>query len=534
MLAAIFDHVDIARLLIAAGADVRLQDNLGLTAREWAVRRGSSEVAQLLPNALPAEMVPSPKNAPEKQARPKVAADRNPAAEAKITPQQDVLSGTEGQLRAMAEQRSEAEQQRRASVSETKIAPQHDALRWTKFHKRIMGDLERRKAEETRRESATETKIAPQQDAPSVADEFQKTQAEPQSASPIEPKITPQQDAPSVADEQQKTKADLESASPIETKIAPQQDAPSVADEQQKTKAEPERREAEEERSGATQPPAIEGKIEHQRILEESCERVEAEVRAKSQQPTRTAGERGNRGVPSGAARGTRPGISAGLPNPLEGHVDRNVREAPAAEPSPRPAMLEPKTSEPLNPPPIKRCPQCNATYGNALLTYCAFDDTKLISADDSLFNSPAVNDWTRPTLWALIAIIAVLGGSLGYLMNNYLSSEKESSAPIVVQTEQPETPRKDLPMIAGALSGMEVDVPEPEYPGQAKTEGVTGTIAVRVKVNKRGRVISARSSRGDSRLRAAAVKAAQKATFSPEKLAGRGANGTITYVFKL
>jgi TonB family protein len=92
----------------------------------------------------------------------------------------------------------------------------------------------------------------------------------------------------------------------------------------------------------------------------------------------------------------------------------------------------------------------------------------------------------------------------------------------------------RELPTIEGALSGMEVDVPEPEYPERAKIEGVTGTVAVRIQVNKRGRVISARSSRGDARLRAAAIKAAQKATFSPEKLAGRGANGTITYVFKL
>jgi TonB family protein len=133
-----------------------------------------------------------------------------------------------------------------------------------------------------------------------------------------------------------------------------------------------------------------------------------------------------------------------------------------------------------------------------------------------------------------LVAIIAVLGGTLGYLIDNYLSHEKGSSAPIAAPSEQPENARRDLPTIEGALSGMEVDVPEPEYPEQAKSEGVTGTIAVRIQVNRRGRVISARSSSGDRRLRAAAVKAALKATFSEEKLAGRGANGTISYVFRL
>jgi hypothetical protein len=45
--------------------------------------------------------------------------------------------------------------------------------------------------------------------------------------------------------------------------------------------------------------------------------------------------------------------------------------------------------------------------------------------------------------------------------------------------------------------------------------------------------VISARSFEGDWRLRAAAIKAATKATFSAEKLSGREASGTIIYTFK-
>jgi len=82
---------------------------------------------------------------------------------------------------------------------------------------------------------------------------------------------------------------------------------------------------------------------------------------------------------------------------------------------------------------------------------------------------------------------------------------------------EQPENPRKDGTTIAGELSGMEVDVPKPEYPAKARTEGVSGTVTVRVQVNKKGRVVLARSSGGDWRFRAAAVAAAKKATFSPE-----------------
>jgi TonB family protein len=142
------------------------------------------------------------------------------------------------------------------------------------------------------------------------------------------------------------------------------------------------------------------------------------------------------------------------------------------------------------------------------------------------------------------------LGATLGVLINNYRSRGIASSTsiaaassaptagvsntPTTTHTEQPETTRNDSPSISGELSGLEVDVPEPEYPAQARADGVSGTVIVRVQVNKKGRVVLARSSRGDWRLRAAAVNAAQKATFSPEKLATRGkvVSGTITYNF--
>ncbi|MFN2517281.1 MAG: TonB family protein, partial [Pyrinomonadaceae bacterium] len=54
--------------------------------------------------------------------------------------------------------------------------------------------------------------------------------------------------------------------------------------------------------------------------------------------------------------------------------------------------------------------------------------------------------------------------------------------------------------------------------------------------VNKQGNVISARALKGDHLLRGAAVTAARKAKFSPEKLVGKQSktSGTITFSFKL
>ena len=90
---------------------------------------------------------------------------------------------------------------------------------------------------------------------------------------------------------------------------------------------------------------------------------------------------------------------------------------------------------------------------------------------------------------------------------------------------------------VSGALAGLEVNIPEPEYPAELQSAGIGGPITVRVRVNKNGRVISATSSNGDRRLRTAAVKAATQATFSPEKLAEvsprrRVVSGSITYEF--
>ncbi|HET9713635.1 MAG TPA: hypothetical protein VFP64_17220, partial [Pyrinomonadaceae bacterium] len=63
--------------------------------------------------------------------------------------------------------------------------------------------------------------------------------------------------------------------------------------------------------------------------------------------------------------------------------------------------------------------------------------------------------------------------------------------------------------------------------------EPLTGTVTVRVMVDKNGQVYWARGSGGDWLMRGASTEAAMKSTFSPEKLRGRETEGTITYTFK-
>ena len=60
ILAVIFGHTNIVRLLVNAGADAHKRDNLGLNAIEWAQRRGLTEALGILTNSSQATAPPKP------------------------------------------------------------------------------------------------------------------------------------------------------------------------------------------------------------------------------------------------------------------------------------------------------------------------------------------------------------------------------------------------------------------------------------------------------------------------------------------
>jgi len=200
-------------------------------------------------------------------------------------------------------------------------------------------------------------------------------------------------------------------------------------------------------------------------------------------------------------------------------------------------ATLESAAKESLQDSDIKRCPRCNRVYRSDILAYCSYDSARLVSEGDPSFSAARKPDASaRPTLWVLVMITLLGSGILGYLVNNYMSSERRPAAPITEKTEQPANREQDQPVIGGALNGKETTLPNPEYPTRAKSEGVSGKVTVAVRVNKKGIVVLARALNGHPLLKPAAEEAARKAKFSPEKLAGQGSriSGTITYNFKL
>jgi TonB family protein len=176
-----------------------------------------------------------------------------------------------------------------------------------------------------------------------------------------------------------------------------------------------------------------------------------------------------------------------------------------------------------------KRCPKCNALYNSELLAYCSNDMTPLVDGSEPLDKSPTETR-RMPPVWSLMVLTFVLACGVTYIIMPDLKSEQ--SASLITSSAQVSSD-KELPLVAGGLSGKQVNVPKPEYPVTAKSEHVSGTVTVRVTVNKKGRVTKVKVIEGDPRLRNVAISAARKATFSPEKLMGRGAEGTIAYTFK-
>jgi hypothetical protein len=209
--------------------------------------------------------------------------------------------------------------------------------------------------------------------------------------------------------------------------------------------------------------------------------------------------------------------------------------------PEPEPAPPEPPRS--VTPPPRilipaptpekpstrKRCPQCNAIYNSDLVAYCAHHIVPLVPADEPIISDPPKSN--VPMFWILLII--TLAGSivLGSLITTYIYRSRQAAQRVAAEQTRP-TLQKGTPEVGGDLVGKSVSLPDAECPVKGP-EPVTGTVTVRVMVDKNGQVYWARGAGGDWLMRGAATEAAMKSTFSPEKLRGRQTEGTITYTFK-
>jgi ankyrin repeat protein len=216
--------------------------------------------------------------------------------------------------------------------------------------------------------------------------------------------------------------------------------------------------------------------------------------------------------------------------------------EPPKPEPEPEPIRVEPKPAPPahssriLTPAPTasttgnrKRCPKCNAIYNGDLVSYCAIDMARLVDADAPIISEPPKSN--PPLFW--IMVIITLTGSIvvGSLITTYLYKTNQAKARVAAEQQQA-TIVKGWPEVGAELAGKAVSLPEAECPVKS-SDPVTGTVTVRIMVDKNGQVYWARGSGGDWLMRGAATEAAMKSTFAADKLRGRETEGTITYTFK-
>ena len=214
--------------------------------------------------------------------------------------------------------------------------------------------------------------------------------------------------------------------------------------------------------------------------------------------------------------------------DPTEPEPPPEPTPEPPRSVTPPPRILTPAPTTPGKSGTRKRCPQCNAIYNSDLVAYCAHHIVPLVPADE-----PIISDTPKsnvPLFWILL--IVTLAGSvvLGSLITTYLYRSRQAAARVVAEKSRPL--QKGTPELGGDLVGKAVSLPEAECPVKGP-EPVSGTVTVRVMVDKNGQVYWARGAGGDWLMRGASTEAAMKSTFSPEKLRGRQTEGTITYTFK-
>lgn len=116
ILAVIFGHTNLVKLLVKAGADSQLRDNLGLNAIEWAKRRGSREALEILTGTNQATA------APIVEVEESVSQPTPPAREPEI---KETVSDDEKSRRWLAglRQRLDEQEVRRSSRSEVIETP---------------------------------------------------------------------------------------------------------------------------------------------------------------------------------------------------------------------------------------------------------------------------------------------------------------------------------------------------------------------------------------------------------------------------
>lgn len=92
----------------------------------------------------------------------------------------------------------------------------------------------------------------------------------------------------------------------------------------------------------------------------------------------------------------------------------------------------------------------------------------------------------------------------------------------------------KKTPISGGVLNGKAIVLPKPDYPAEARTARISGTVVVQVTIDEYGNVAAAKAVSGHPMLQQVSVNAALMARFNPTFLMGEAVKvtGVLTYNF--
>jgi TonB family protein len=138
-------------------------------------------------------------------------------------------------------------------------------------------------------------------------------------------------------------------------------------------------------------------------------------------------------------------------------------------------------------------------------------------------------------SVWRLTrGVVRTQSGDSIQVATGRTPDEPNSNDNTNLDMEKPEVPTTGTTISGGVLNGKAISLPKPAYPPIARSAKASGTVIVRVLVDEKGNVVSARATSGHPLLQASAVAAARSAKFSPTQLNGKPVkvSGTIRYEF--
>ena len=580
ILATIFGHTHLIPLLLDAGADPQVRDNLGLNAIDWAHRRGATEVIDVLSNKPSQPSITSTTTRPQTPpARSSTLINSNAEKSSAISEEERSRRWIAGLKQRIAEQSQREVPDGPNIFRPNAAAPLLESLP-------LFSSTQREPQPEIPAEPSTPqpelpaTPLEPQPEIPAPPPDPQRDlpteplPPEPESPvatsevqlpaqprrplteSPVAPSelqspaqpIQPQQESPTATSELQSpaqprrplTESPV-ATSELQSPAQPIQPQPESATARSELRSPFQPRQPQQESPTATS--ELQSLAQPRRPqLESPVATSELHSPAQPRQPEAESATTKKSELRSPVQPKQPQQESPAATSKLESRQSRPQPEWPVAtfdlsltQAKSEVAGTAPQVpaQEPARRSARKRCPKCNAVYNSDLVAYCAHHIVALVNDDEipPVITQPQT---TSPVLFWTIIIITLAGSLMvGSILAAFLYSPKEVQPETT--TASPPTPRpvqKGTPVVSKDLEGKVLSLPIAECPLNGQ-EAIPGTVVVRVAINRTGQVTEAKASGGDWLLRGAASEAAMKSTFAPDKLRRRTTAGTITYTFE-